>query len=114
VRRPRPVALIGLALAAVGVAGCFDTKAPTHLTRQQVIDQLLLTTDDKGRTYVDDFDCVIVAILPNRAAVTAGLRAHQQVVTNKGGTIGFRAAKPRGTSCWGHLRDDLNALSPAS
>jgi hypothetical protein len=106
--------VVGLLLTALGVAGCFDTKPPQRLTRQQVIDLLLFTRNDRGRTYLDDFDCVIVAILPNRAAVAAAKQAGQAVVTNSVGTIGFRAAKPRGSSCWNHLRDDLNSLAPAN
>lgn len=103
----------GFVATALAVSGCLDTKPPTSLTRQQVIDQLLLTTNDGGHTYVDSFNCAIVAILPNRPSVRAGIDAGQRVVTNSAGTIAFRPAKPRDKSCQGHLEDDLNALSPA-
>ena len=104
----------GFVATALAVGGCFDTKPPTSLTRPQVVEQLLLTTDDGGHTYVDSFDCAIVAILPNRPSVRAAVNAGQAVVTNSAGTIAFRPAKPGDRSCRGHLEDDLDSLAPAS
>jgi hypothetical protein len=104
------VAVVGCLLLGAGLSGCLDTKQPRRLSARQVVDQLLLESTDGGRTYTDDFGCVISEILTDARIVGASKAAGEVVVTNKAGTIGFRTPAARGTACQRHLADDLNSL----